>query len=152
MTDLAYYCITVGKLLHLTNYRPVISFVMGICTRFNTAPCQAHLEAAHHIFRYLIGTLHLAILYWKGERVVTTAFSDSDDQGDLDERRSPSPYAFNIGTSLTSWHNKLQSEVSMATCEAEYRALVDAASEVAWLRGLLEEIGMPLTTGEKVSM
>ena len=117
----------------------------GICTRFNAAPHQAHLEAAHHIFRYLKGTLHLAILYWKGERVVPTAFSDSDYQGNLDERRSTSAYAFNISSSLTSWHSKLQSEVSMSTCEAEYRALADAASEAAWLRGLLEEIGMPLT-------
>ena len=85
------------------------------------------------------------------ERVDPTAFADSDYQGDLDERRPTLAYTFNIGSSLTRWHSKLQSEISMSTCEAEYRALVDAASEAAWLQGLLEEIGMPLTTGEKVS-
>lgn len=32
----------------------------------------------------------------------------------------------------------------MSTCEAEYRALADAATEAAWLRGLFEELGMPI--------
>jgi len=90
--------------------------------------------------------MHLAILYRKGETIAPTAYSDSDYQGDLDERKSTSAYAFTIGSSLTSWRSKLQTEVSMSTCEAEYRALADAASEAAWLRGLMEEIGMPLTT------
>ena len=137
--------ITVGKLLYLTNTRPDIAFVVGLCTRFNSAPQQAHLDGAHQIFRYLKGTVHLALLYRKGEMVVPTGFSDSDYQGDLDERRSTSVYAFSIGSSLTSWRSKLQMEVSMSTCEAEYRALADAASKAAWLRGLLEEVGMPFT-------
>lgn len=41
-----------------------------------------------------------------------------------------------------SWKSKKQSVVSRSSSEAEYRAMASAASEVAWLVRLLEELGV----------
>lgn len=48
-------------MLHLTNMRPDISYLIGLYTRFNIPPYRAYLDAAHQIFWYFNGTMDLAI-------------------------------------------------------------------------------------------
>jgi hypothetical protein len=145
LPDPTYYRIIVGKALHLNNTRPDIVFAVGVVTRYTKAPREAHLEAAIHIMRYLKGTMHLAILYRRGEEVTPSGYTDSDFQGDLDERRSTSGYLFNIGSGPTSWRSKLQDEIAESSSEAEYRACAEALKEALWLRNFFEDVGMTLT-------
>jgi hypothetical protein len=145
LPDPTYYRIIVGKALQFNNTCPDIVFAVGVVTRFTKAPREAHLEAAIHIMRYLKGTMHLAILYRRGEKVTPSRYSDSDFQGDPDQRRSTSGYLFNIGSGPTSWRSKLQDEIAESSSEAEYRAYAEALKEALWLRNFFEDIGMSLT-------
>eukprot|EP00253_Pinus_taeda_P007893 PITA_07893 len=69
------------------------------------------------------------------------SFLDSDCAGNLDDRRSITGYAFNIGSGVTAWSSKKQSTVALSSCEAEYQALCAATCEVIWLRRLLKDAG-----------
>ena len=145
LPDPIYYRVLVRKVLHLNNTRPDIVFAVGVVTRFTQAPRQAHLEAAIHIMRYLKGTMHLAVLYRQGEEINPSGFTDSDFQGDPEQRKSTSGYVFNIGSAPISWRSKLQDEIAESSLEAEYRACADASKEALWLRHFFEDLEMPLT-------
>ena len=145
LSDPTYYRVLVGKVLHLNNTRPDIVFAVGVVTRFTQAPRQAHLEVAIHIMRYLKGTMHLAVLYRRGEEINPSGFTDSDFQGDPEQQKSTSGYVFNIGSAPVSWRSKLQDEIAESNSEAEYRACTDALKEALWLRHFFEDLEMPLT-------
>eukprot|EP00253_Pinus_taeda_P031210 PITA_31210 len=68
-------------------------------------------------------------------------FSDSDWASNLDDRRSITSYAFNIGSEVIAWSSKKQSTVALSSCEAEYQALCAATCEAIWLRRLLKDAG-----------
>ena len=51
-----------------------------------------------------------------------------------------------LGPNLVSWSSKKQSVVSRSSVEAEYRALAHAASEVVWIKSLLAELQVQLST------
>lgn len=49
-----------------------------------------------------------------------------------------------LGDSLVSWHSNNQKVVSWSSTKSEYRDVVVAATEVCWVRTLLDEIGVSL--------
>eukprot|EP00253_Pinus_taeda_P006746 PITA_06746 len=69
------------------------------------------------------------------------SFSDSDWGGNLDDRKSITGYAFNIGSEIIAWSSKKQSTVALSSCEAEYQALCAMTCEAIWLRRLLKDAG-----------
>ena len=44
------------------------------------------------------------------------------------------------------WSSKLQPTMSLSSTEAEYRVLTDASKDVIYLRNLLQEIGIDMTS------
>ena len=62
--DAAQYQSMVRSLLHAARAtRPDIAHAVGIVSKFNAAPTQAHLTAVKRIFRYLKGTIELKLQY-----------------------------------------------------------------------------------------
>ena len=54
----------IGSLLHAARAtHPDITYAVGIVSKFNAAPTQAHLTAVKRIFRYLKGTIELKLQY-----------------------------------------------------------------------------------------
>lgn len=53
----------IGSLLYLTANRPNITFVVGVCARFQADPKKSHLDAAKRILKYLKGTINLGLWY-----------------------------------------------------------------------------------------
>jgi hypothetical protein len=100
--DQMYTCCVVGKLFHVTHIRFDIAFAIGMCTRFVTKPQVLHLKVAFTIFRYLKHIANLCLLYHGGENVMPHGYSDSDYQGNLNERKSTSSYVISLGTAPTS--------------------------------------------------
>ena len=99
---ITYYHYRVGKLLHVLNTQPDVAFATNICTRFITAPREAHLQAMIHILQYLRGTSDLALHYQRRGQCAPIGFSDSDYLGDQDERRSTSGTLITLETASTS--------------------------------------------------
>ncbi|XP_074360313.1 secreted RxLR effector protein 161-like [Apium graveolens] len=57
-------------------------------------------------------------------------------------RMSMIGYVFTLGGSFVSWKVTLQPTVILSTTEAEYMALIEAAKEGIWLKGLVCDLGM----------
>ena len=68
------------------------------------------------------------------------AFSDSDFATNKDNRRSTSGNLVTIGGALVSWRSKSQQTVALSSTEAEYVALSSVATEVQYIRMILEEM------------
>ena len=49
---------------------------------------------------------------------------------------------FSFGSAAVTWSSKEQPTVALSSTEAEYRGAAVAACEVAWLRTLLEDLGV----------
>uniref|UniRef100_A0A2N9G4E2 Integrase catalytic domain-containing protein n=1 Tax=Fagus sylvatica TaxID=28930 RepID=A0A2N9G4E2_FAGSY len=120
LSDATLYRQLVGSLIYLTVTRPDLAYVVHLVSQFMSAPCSTH---------------YVAVLYWAG---------------DPTDRRSTTGYYFLLGSSLISWRSKKQSVVAHSSTEAEYRALVDATSELLWLLWLLADMGAPQTTSTPI--
>ena len=59
----------------------------------------------------------------------------------MDDKRSITGYAFNVGFKVISWSSKKQSTVALSSCKDEYQALCVVTCEVIWLRRLLNGAG-----------
>ena len=103
-------------------------------------PRSGHLDAVHHILRYLKGSPGKGLWFKKNGHLNVDGYSDADWASCLDDRRSTSGYCVFVGGDLVSWRSKKQSVVSRSTAEAEYRAMSLGLSEMLWVRNLLTEL------------
>ncbi|GJX95986.1 retrovirus-related pol polyprotein from transposon TNT 1-94, partial [Tanacetum coccineum] len=101
------------------------------------------LECGETHFHYLKETSDVGLIYGGDREYLVVGYSDSDFAANLDSRRSLIGYVFTIGNSVVSWKAKLQPSVALSTIEAEYIALIEAATEGIWLKGLIEDLGFP---------
>ena len=61
-------------------------------------------------------------------------------------RQSITGYLVKLGNVPVSLKTKKQEIVSRSSVEAEYRAMANATSEVAWVRNLLLSLGLSVPT------
>ena len=61
-------------------------------------------------------------------------------------RRSVTCYLVQLGKAPVPWKTKKQTTVFRSSAEAEYRAMVDATSEIIWLRNLWSFLGVQVPT------
>jgi len=117
--------------------RPDIAYAIGIVSQFNHAPVWEHWMAVKQIFRYLAGTRGLCLRY--GATNSSGGYSDAD-WGSGNDRKSVGGYVFLLNGGSVSWSSKKQTSIALSTTEAEYMSMTQAAKEIVWLRGLLEEL------------
>jgi hypothetical protein len=136
------YTSAVGSLMYaMVNTRPDIAHAVGVVSRFASNPGKQHWEAVKWIMRYLRGTTDLPLCFGKGKLTVQ-GYVDADFAGDQDTRRSTTGYIYTMGSTAVSWVSRLQKLVTLSTTEAEYVAVTEAAKEMIWLKGFLEELGL----------
>lgn len=134
----------IGALLYLsTATRPDIAYAVNQAAKFCENPGRGHWKAVKRIFCYLRGTTHHGVTFRATDHPKLVAYSDADDAGDMDTRRSVSGYVVMYGGGAVSWKSKQQSSTSLSSCESELKALTLAAQEVMWFRQLIGEIGAP---------
>ncbi|KAJ9562385.1 LOW QUALITY PROTEIN: hypothetical protein OSB04_007545 [Centaurea solstitialis] len=136
----------VGSLQYLAFTRPDISFAVNRLSQFMHAPSQKHWQALKRVLRYLKGTIHFGLFLKRNSPLHLTAFSDSDWGGISDGGRSTTAYLLYLGSNIISWRSNRQKSVSRSSTEAEYKALANAAAEVLWVKHLLQELGVPIST------
>ncbi|KAK6119429.1 hypothetical protein DH2020_046829 [Rehmannia glutinosa] len=61
--DQTRYRALIGCLLYLTESRPDITFAVGVCARFQSAPKESHMTTAKRILRYLKGCQEVDLWY-----------------------------------------------------------------------------------------
>ena len=104
-------------------------------------PTNEHITAAQHVFHYLRQTTDYK-LHYNGERKSgLIRYSDADWGESWNNRRSTTGFIFLMADEAVTWTSRMQKTVARSSTEAEYMALSEACSEVAWLTSLQREIG-----------
>ncbi|GJW31648.1 putative RNA-directed DNA polymerase [Tanacetum coccineum] len=144
--DATQYRRLVGRLLYLQATRPDITYAVNVVSQFVADPRQNHSEAAKRVLRYLKGTPGQGILLPRDGPSNLTAYCDSDWLGCPFTRRSRTGYLLILGGGPISWRTKKQSVVSRSSAEAEYRAMASTVGEILWVRWLLKDLQVDITT------
>jgi hypothetical protein len=102
---------------------------------------MTHWNSVVHVLRYVQHTKDLGITYGPGLDELE-GYTDADfATSDPERRRVTSGYVFKFWAGAISYQSKRQPSVTLATGDAEYIALSQAAREMMWLRSLLYELG-----------
>ena len=96
----------IGSLLYLTASRPDITYVVGICARFQFDPHVSHLATVKRIIKYIHETSGFGILYSYDTNSILVRYYDADWAGCSDDRKSTSEECFFLGNNLISWFSK----------------------------------------------
>ncbi|GJW14719.1 hypothetical protein Tco_0018852, partial [Tanacetum coccineum] len=139
--DLHLYRSMIGSLMYLTASRPDIMFAVCVCARHQVTPKECHLHAVKRIFRYLKGQPLLGLWYPKESPFDLVAYSDSDYDGDNQDRKSTTRGCQFLGRRLISWQCKKQTIVATSTTEAEYVAAASGCGQVLWIQNQLLDYG-----------
>jgi hypothetical protein len=139
--DESFYKQIIGSLMYLTSTRPDLVYSVSLISRYMARPTDLHLQAAKRILRYLKGTFDYGIMYKKRSSNDLIAYTDSDYAGDLNDRNSTSGYIFLFSSGAVSWLSKKQPIVTLSTTEAEFVAAAGCASQVVWMRRVLNQLG-----------
>lgn len=91
------------------------------------------------------GTPSYGLSFSRDSLPSVVGYSDADWARCLETRRSTYGYSIFLGDNLVSWSAKKQPTVSRSSCESEYMALANTASEVVSLMNLLKELRVPLS-------
>ncbi|XP_025670273.1 uncharacterized mitochondrial protein AtMg00810-like [Arachis hypogaea] len=112
LADSSIYRRLIGRLMYLTISRPDITYAVSTLSQFSSKPRTTHVNALHHLLRYLKGTVGQGLLFSAKSEKRLMAYADADWAGCPDTRRSVSGYCVFIGDSLISWRSKKQQTVS----------------------------------------
>jgi len=88
--DKSLYRSMIGSLLYLTASRPDITFVVGVCARYQAEPKMSHLVQLKRILKYINGTTDYEILYSDSDNSRLIGYCDADWAGSADDRKSTS--------------------------------------------------------------
>lgn len=150
LLDLTLYRHLGGSRVYLTVTRHDISYDVHQVSQFMAAPSSTYFSAVLRILRYLKGTLFHELHFSSQSPFELHAYTDADCVSNPTDRRSTIGYCFLLGTSLISWRSKKQSIVARSSTEVEYRALADTISELLWLRWLLQDMSVSLSSATPV--
>jgi len=132
--------------------RPDLSYAAGLLSRFASHPGAVHVAAAEHVLAYIASNPDLGITYHGSDEVLLEGYDhrdrliasvDSDLGGCVDTEKSTNGVVVWLNGGAISWKTKRQGTVSTSTTEAETKAATLVAQDVAWLRDLTSELGVP---------
>lgn len=143
--DPKFYRHIIGSLQYLTITRPDLTFAVNHLSQHMQTPLKSHFQLLKRLLRYLKGTTQLGIPITRN-KLHLHAYSDADWAADSSDRRSITGQCFYLGDTIISWQVKKQPTIAKSSTEAEYRALSTAATDVIWLRRLLQEFQIDTST------
>ena len=97
----------------LTMTRPDIMYGVSLISRIMESPKGSHWKVGKRILRYVSGTKDLGIMYPTSKKFKLIGYTDSDNGGSTDDRKSTSGYTFHFGTGVVSWDSKKQPIVTL---------------------------------------
>jgi hypothetical protein len=139
----------VGKLNFLEkSTRPDIAYATHQVARFCEDPKATHGEAIEHIAKYLRDTADQGIILRPSPEKSFDVFADADFVGnwhrmtasdDPSTAKSRSGYVILYADCPIAWSSKLQTNIALSSCEAEYIALSESLRDTIPLMDLVTE-------------
>ena len=104
------------------------------------SPKDSHWQTGKRISRYVSDTKYLGIMYSTSENFKLISYTDNDNGGNIDDRKSTFGYIFYIGTCVVSWASKKQPIITSSSTEGEYVAITVAACQAVWMHRFLKDL------------
>ena len=140
--DSSLYRSMIGSLLYRTPSRPDISYSVREYARYQANPKESHMIALKRIIKYVKNTADFDVWYSKDTNDVLVGYSNADQAGNADDRKSTSGGYFYVGNNLVSWMSKEQNSISLSTAEAEYIVAGSCCTQLLWMQKLLHDYGI----------
>ena len=144
------YRSVIGKLNYLEkSSRPDIAYAVHQCARFCSDPKEAHIQAVIHLAKYLNATKDKGIVMRPDYSKSFEVYADADFAGnwfkstameDPSTAKSRSGYVIMYLGCPVYWGSKLQTQVALSTCEAEYISLSQALRDAIPIMELMKEM------------
>ncbi|XP_022895270.1 uncharacterized protein LOC111409456 [Olea europaea var. sylvestris] len=115
---------------------------LSYAVRVLESPKQSHLEAMHHVLRYLKWTSGQSLFFSSKFDLQLKGFCDAYWAACLDTRRSVTGYCIFLGNALVPWKSKKQHRVSRSSAKAEYRSMAAAICELSWLKNIISDLSV----------
>jgi hypothetical protein len=138
------YLSIVGALGYLSNTTRIdISYTVNMLQRNAASPTTTHLKVAVNVIKYLKGTSTYGLVFRRnsgGNPLQITGYSDADFGGDRGTRKSTSGSVIRLNGNVVAWSSKKQPTVALSTMESEYVALVNAVTDMLWIKSWILEV------------
>ena len=82
-----------------------------------------------NILKYVKRTKDMFLVYGGDKELIVNGYVDASFDTDPDDSKSQTRYVFTLNSGAVGWCSSTQSVVAGSTCEAEYIAASEAASE-----------------------
>ena len=137
----------VGMLLWMTKHtRPDIANAVREASKVMDGATPAHYKYMLRICKYVVETDFRKLIFKADEKHDehwhVVSYCDSDFSGDRDTRKSVSGFLIYFMGCLIAWRSRSQKSVTLSSTEAEYVACSEAATEIIYVRNLLEFCGL----------
>jgi len=146
----------VGSLLYLLKHsRPDLSNSIRELSKVMDGANKSHMKTLRRVIKFVKDTKdRKLILQPKKDCMLweVKGFSDSDFAGDTDERKSISGYVIYVQGCPISWRSKGQKSVSLSSTEAEYMAVSEVATEILFIKSMMEFLGVNVTLPIQVNV
>ena len=73
---------------------------------------------------------------------ILEGFTNSNMLVDVDTSRSKSGYVMTYVGGVVLWQSRLRKIVALSTTEAKYMAIVEAGTEIIWMKDFIGELGI----------
>ena len=136
----------VGSLLYLLKHsRPDLSNSVRELSKVMDGATKGHMKLLRRVIKFVIDTKERKLILKPRKELnkwEIKGYSDSDFAGDTDGRKSISGYVIYLQGCPISWRSKGQKSVSLSSTEAEYMAVSEIATEILFIRSMLEFLGV----------
>ena len=134
-----------GKLLYLVKLtRPDLVLAVRELSKFMDGATMEHYLAMKRVLEFAVATAgsYLQLQPSTEQRGELVAYSDSNYASDKGNRKSVSGMAIYYCGTLIGWRSKAQQCTTLSSTEAEYVACSQAATELEFVRQILESMGV----------
>ncbi|GKA12027.1 integrase, catalytic region, zinc finger, CCHC-type containing protein [Tanacetum coccineum] len=121
--DATLYRGMIESIMYLTSSRPDLIYAVCLCAWYQAKPTEKHLNVVKRIFQYPNGTINMGLWYSKNTDISLTAYSDVDNAGCRDTRRSTSGSAQFLGDKLVSWSSKKQKSTAISNYDIQFNKI-----------------------------
>ena len=129
----------VGALQYATNFRPDVTYAVGIGGRCRTFPTRAMLDHMYRVLVYLGRTADYAINYLNDGPDARQLSGRCDS--DWHTRRSTTGLYVKLAGGAVVHASRRQHCIACSSTEAEMMAMADLALEVLYVRSVLSDLG-----------
>lgn len=125
--------------------RPDICVAVNFYSQFQTNATEEQWKGIKRILRYIKGTLDWGIWFKSNNCNSLLVFADAD-YANHQNRKSISGFILDVYGDTVLWGTRKQTFVALSTTEAEFVALAVATAEALWLKQLLKELNVSVSS------